>query len=88
MSAVITPAMRIMIRASWDRCHHRDSGFGVELYGAGAWAVARRLAAAELGWIEGGRPQGSELTGLFFATREAGDMIGLFDDDADDDEAA
>lgn len=57
-----------MLRCSgYDR---RDgNGYGVPLTGAGNWATARALQAKGLGWIEGGRPQGSELEGLFFANR-------------------
>lgn len=76
----ITPAMAMMIRASWDRCEHEDSGFGVELIGAGPWRVARKLESLELGWIEGGRPNGSDLSGLFFANREAAVRLGLKDE--------
>nr|WP_218821377.1 hypothetical protein [Sphingomonas laterariae] len=57
-------------------------GYGVELRGAGEWATARALVAASLGWIEGGRPQGSELPGLFFANR---DGVAIVAAEAEDD---
>lgn len=83
----LTPAMEHMIRLSWDGAprSHGD-GYGVELRGQGAWTVARLLVASDFGHIEGGRPNGSDLPGLFFATRDAADFIGLFDDDDDGDE--
>lgn len=74
----LSPAMIMLIKASWHGCSHRHSGFGVELIGSNAWQVARRLVAQDLGWIEG-----SEFPGLFFARRRAGELIGLFDDDTD-----
>ncbi|MCP5385968.1 MAG: hypothetical protein H6916_04020 [Novosphingobium sp.] len=78
----LTPAMIMLVKASWDRCDPRQrSGYGVELIGSAAWQTARRLAGEDLGWIEGGQPQGSELPGLFFATRDAAALIGLFDED-------
>ena len=86
MTLIITPAMEALIKASWDGLSlGNHSGFGVELYGPGPWSVARRLEAAKLGWIEGGKPNGSDLPGLFFATSFAADLIGLFDHDAFDD---
>lgn len=79
----MTPAMIMLVKASWHACPHRYSGFGVELIGSAAWQTARRLVAEDLGWIEGGAPQGSEYPGLFFARRQAGELIGLFGDEAD-----
>lgn len=84
----VSPSMSMMIRASWKDCDPRGArldgdGYGVELIGAGAWRVARKLVDQELGTIEGGRPNGSELCGLFFANRDAADLLGLFDDEDD-----
>lgn len=57
------------------------SGFGVELRGAGAWRTARSLAAKELGWIEGGHPNGSNLPGLYFNNAEGVRLLHEFDDE-------
>lgn len=51
------------------------TGAGVELRGAANWRTARRLVALDLGWIQGGRPQGSELPGLFFANADGIEMV-------------
>jgi len=64
----LTPAQRLMLRCS-GHDPKDGNGFGVELRGAANWRTARRLAQLELGWIEGGAPNGSELPGLFFANR-------------------
>ncbi len=65
----LTDRQRLMLRRSGhdpkDGC-----GYGTPLRGAGEWAIARSLVKRELGWIEGGQPQGSELEGLFFANRD------------------
>lgn len=75
----LTPKQVAMLEESGhdtkDRC-----GFGVELRGAGDWNSARSLRDLELGWIEGGRPQGSELPGLFFANRAG---VGMVAEDGD-----
>lgn len=65
----LTPPQRHMLRVSgYDR---RDgNGYGVQLSGAGNWRTARSLEKLELGWIEGGQPNGSALPGLFFANRD------------------
>lgn len=65
----LTKAQLAMLRESG---HDRldGCGFGVELRGSGSWAVARRLEYVGLGWVEGGRPNGSSLPGLFFANAE------------------
>ena len=47
-----------------------EEGFGVELIGAGAWVVARSLAAKGVGTIDGGAPNGSSLPGLYFNNAE------------------
>jgi len=71
VSLRLTPAETNMLLRSAEGCGDRlTSGFGVELRGAGQWGIARRLVQRELGWIEGGRPNGSELPGLFFANSD------------------
>jgi|GEM_PF-3326641 len=83
---VITEPMQAMLRESgYDRLD--GCGFGVELRGAGPWATARRLVAAELGWIEGGRPQGSELPGLFFANAEGVSIVADLEELEEDEDA-
>jgi hypothetical protein len=57
-------------------------GYGVELRGADNWRTARSLVKLQLGWIEGGRPNGSDLPGLFFANREG---VNVAAERADDD---
>jgi hypothetical protein len=65
----LTKAALAMLRESGH--DERDGcGFGVELHGAGRWAVARGLQALGMGWVEGGQPNGSSLPGLFFANAE------------------
>ncbi len=78
MSANLTPRQLKMLEASgydWsDGC-----GFGVQLDGPADWSTARGLVTRNLGWIEGGRPNGSRLPGLFFAN-ECGTQITHPDD--------
>lgn len=66
--------------AGWE-----TSGNGVELRGSGDWRVARALVRRELGWIEGGRPNGSELPGLFFANSDGLDWVREPDQPEDED---
>lgn len=58
----------LMLRASGfdpkDGC-----GFGVQLMSAKNWRTARSLERRDLGWTEGGRPNGSEYPGYFFANQ-------------------
>lgn len=60
-----------------------SSGFGVELRGAGAWSVARSLVSKELGTIEGGAPNGSNLPGFYFNNSEGVRITHEFDEDED-----
>ena len=46
------------------------NGFGVTLRGSRDWRAARKLEALGLGWIQGGKPNGSELPGMFFSNHE------------------
>lgn len=66
--AGLSPRQRAMLCLS-----HFDpkdgKGYGVELRCAADWRTARALQRRHLGWIEGGKPQGSDLPGLFFANR-------------------
>lgn len=63
----LTPRQRLMLRCSGH--DPRDGrGYGVPLRGSSDWRTARALVARDLGWIEGGHPNGSLLEGLFFAT--------------------
>ena len=56
----------VMLRCSG--FDHKDgNGFGVHLMTASSWRTARSLVARDLGWIQGGHPNGSDLPGLFFA---------------------
>lgn len=69
MTPRLTPYQAVMLRAS--SFDPRDgNGYGVELRGSRDWAAARKLVSLGLGWIEGGKPQGSALPGLFFANHE------------------
>lgn len=69
MSTKLSPRQSAMLRLS--RFDPKDgNGYGVELRGGADWRTARALERRNLGWIEGGKPQGSELPGLFFANRE------------------
>lgn len=45
-------------------------GFGVQMMSARNWRTARSLEKRKLGWIQGGRPNGSELPGYFFANQD------------------
>jgi hypothetical protein len=76
----LTEREEAMLRESAAGVDPRTSGFGVELIGAGAWSVARRLVARELGWIENGKPNGSSLPGLFFANVDGVTMVSDEDD--------
>lgn len=52
-AAQITPAMAMVIRASWEgRLRDQEEGHPVEIFGMGAWRVARKLEDAGLGTIE------------------------------------
>jgi hypothetical protein len=62
-------------------------GFGVELRGYGQWATARSLVKHGLGDIEGGRPNGSDLPGLYFNNEEAVRIIHEFDELDEDEDA-
>lgn len=67
--AGLSPRQRAMLCLS--RFDPRDgNGYGVELRCAADWRTARALQRRNLGWIEGGKPQGSELPGLFFANHD------------------
>lgn len=69
MTQPLTPYQHLVLRASgFDP--NDGNGYGVELRGAPAWAAARKLQARGLGWIEGGKPNGSDLPGMFFANHE------------------
>lgn len=70
----LSPTQLLMLKVSgYDR---RDrSGYGVELRGADNWRTARSLVKLELGWIEGGHPNGSALPNLFFANREGVSLV-------------
>ena len=78
-SADLTDAQLRMVMQSGD--NRGDDGFGVELRGAGDWAVARALVAKELGSIEGGIPNGSNLPGLYFNNAEGVRITHEFDED-------
>ncbi len=62
----MTPIEENLLEKSCDLVSYGE-GCGVELRGSAMWQAARRLVAREMGWIEGGAPQGSSLPGLFFA---------------------
>ncbi|GGZ02382.1 hypothetical protein [Novosphingobium colocasiae] len=69
MTPKLTPYQATMLRLSgFDPID--GNGYGIELRGSPDWAAARKLVKLGLGWIEGGRPNGSELPGLFFANHE------------------
>lgn len=55
-----------MIRASGEKGFFGGGGCGVEIRGAGQWAIARSLVKMGFGTIEGGIPNGSFLPGLYF----------------------
>jgi hypothetical protein len=79
----LTDAQLRMVMQSGD--HDGASGYGVELAGAGQWATARSLEKAGLGWIEGGAPNGSSLSGLYFNNRDGVEITHEFDENKDDD---
>lgn len=79
----LTASQQIMLRRSGH--DPRDGqGYGTPLRGAGEWAIARSLEKRELGWIQGGRPQGSELEGLFFANRDGVSAVAPDTEQGDD----
>lgn len=59
-----------------------DQQYGVELRG-GAWKTANSLVTKGLGTIEGGRPNGSELPGLYFNNEDGVRVVNEFADDCD-----
>jgi hypothetical protein len=76
-SEQLTDAQLRMVVASGD--DDGSSGYGVPLRGA-AWATARALVAKGIGWIEGGRPNGSDLEGLYFNNGEGVEIVHEFDE--------
>lgn len=77
----LTDAQLRMVMQSGD--HDGASGYGVEING-GQWAAARSLVKAGLGWIEGGKPNGSSLPGLYFNNRDGVEITHEFDEDETD----
>lgn len=69
MTTDLTPRQTMLLRCS-DFDPSDGNGYGVDLRGAAEWAAARKLVKLGLGWIEGGKPNGSDLPGLFFANHE------------------
>lgn len=76
----ITPAMAMMIRASWEgRLRNLPQGFRVELLSPSAWSVARKLEREGLGTIEGNMDGRYQPGPAFRATRDAAVRLGLFE---------
>lgn len=65
----LTPRQRLLLRYS-GQDPKDGQGYGVPLRGSADWRTARSLQTRDLGWIEGGRPNGSDFEGLFFANAD------------------
>lgn len=78
----LTDSQLLMVCDSGENTEH--SGFGVELRGAGEWAIARSLVKKGLGTIEGGAPNGSSLPGLYFNNENGVSVLHENDDLHDD----
>lgn len=65
----LSASQRLMLRCSAGGAVQGEGG-PVRLMGGGNWQTARSLEARGLGWIEGGRPAGSALAGVFYANSD------------------